>query len=85
MSDTWQFSIEVLAEHAFVFFEKMEPFLDSVSIFEIEGTSMWELTGIIDRKLDTSKIEAAISKLTKELKISTPNLIISENLKFHLV
>ena len=74
MSDTWQLSIEVLAEHAFVFFEKMEPFLDSVSIFEIEGTSMWELTGIIDRKLDTSKIEAAISKLTKELKISTPNL-----------
>ena len=76
MSDACQLSFEILAEHAFIFFEKMEPFLDSVSIFEIEGTSMWVLNGIINRKPNTSKIEATISKISKELKISAPSLTI---------
>ena len=38
MSEVWQVSMNMPAEHAFIFSEIMEPFLDSTSIFELEGT-----------------------------------------------
>ena len=49
MSEVWQVSMNMPAEHAFIFSEVMEPFLDSTSIFELEGTRMWELNGFISR------------------------------------
>ena len=48
MSDIWQVSMNISAEHAFIFSEILEPFLDSTSIFELEVTRMWELNGFVN-------------------------------------
>ena len=46
MSEVWQVSMNMQAEHAFIFSDMMETFLDSTSIFELEVSRMWELNGL---------------------------------------
>ena len=70
MSDVWQVSTKMPAEHAFIFSEILEPFLDSTSIFEIEGTRMWELNGFINGSPARKDIEEAIANLSLQLNIS---------------
>ena len=79
MSDVWQVSMNISAEHAFIFFEILEPFLDSTSIFELEVTRMWELNGFVNESPARKDIEEAIASLSLQLKISKPKI------KFELV
>ena len=74
MSDVWQVRTKMPAEHAFIFSEILEPFLDSTSIFEIEGTRMWELNGFINRSPARMNIEEAIARICLQLKISKPKI-----------
>ena len=74
MSDVWQVSMNMPAEHAFIFSEIIEPFLDSTSIFELEGTRMWELNGFINRSPARKNIEEAIASICLQLKISKPKI-----------
>ena len=74
MSDVWQVSTKMPAEHAFIFSDILEPFLDSTSIFEIEGTRMWELNGFINGSPARKDIEEAIANLSLQLKISKPKI-----------
>ena len=74
MSEVWQVSMNMPAEHAFIFSEVMEPFLDSTSIFELEGTRMWELNGFISRSPTRKNIEEAIASICLQLKISKPKI-----------
>ena len=79
MSDVWQVSMNISAEHAFIFSEILEPFLDSTSIFELEVTRMWELNGFVNESPARKDIEEAIASLSLQLKISKPKI------KFELV
>ena len=79
MSDIWQVSMNISAEHAFIFSEIVEPFLDSTSIFELEVTQMWELNGFVNESPARKDIEEAIASLSLQLKISKPKI------KFELV
>ena len=74
MSDVWQVSMNMPAEHAFIFFEILEPFLDSTSIFELEVTRMWELNGFVNESPARKDIEEAIANLSLQLKISKPKI-----------
>ena len=74
MSDVWQLSMETLAKHAFIFSEVLEPFLDSTSIFEIEGTQMWELHGFINGCPEIDQLQAAVDNLASQLKTPKPEI-----------
>ena len=65
MSQAWQVAVEVPAADAWTVADAIERFVITVSVFEIEGTPDWAVTGIIEGFPDHAAIVAAIEDVAR--------------------
>lgn len=74
MSRIWQVSTEVPAASAWPIAEAIEPFVTTVSAFEIEGTPDWAVTGIVNGFPDHAAIVGAVQAAARVECIKSPEV-----------
>jgi ribosomal protein L11 methyltransferase len=74
----WQVAFEVLAAHAFSMGEALDPHVDSCATFEMEGSSNWAITGIVQHFPDHAAIIGAIEAASEAAGIRMPEVVIEQ-------
>jgi ribosomal protein L11 methyltransferase len=78
MTQPWQVSLEVPAEHAFAFGEALEALVHSCATFEIENSPNWAVTGITQYFPDHSTLIRAMRQVARDAGIDAPDVEIQQ-------